>query len=347
MCVCVCVCLCLCVAFPRCGFIRSLFGNDTLTCAAGLGRQVHFNDTGKRGSTPVRSQVAAHHGCSCADCVFSHVAGSRAPVLLFDRSSAVLHGAAFRHCRIAEELVDVSFASAVRWRSVTLTNTTAAGGAAAADGLVGTPYFDYVSYTTGADGAVLPESEDPATAVGGDGSAVISAAGDGEIGDVDYVVEYGIFDDDMPFWEPLRENVAGDGEPAAIAESSGYMRRQRGWAADEANAGLPGARRLAELRELAAAAFLTPRDAWFVQLKQVRPCSARCLSRRRVRQSVHVLMHVTVEPLFEPAFNPEEQPLQQANHVRTSYRKSQCGRGTGQLVVRAPHIPVRGDLRGA
>eukprot|EP00892_Ulva_mutabilis_P005734 jgi/Ulvmu1/3532/UM163_0014.1 len=189
------------------------------------------------------------------DCTFSQITGSRSPVLLFDRCSAALHRSAFRHCRIADALVDISFASAVSWRSVTLTNTTADGGGTPADSLVGTTYFDDVTYAT--DPAGAPDPDDG-------GSAVVMPV---VIGDADYIVEYGMFDDDMPFWE-VPGGDGGAGEEVGDAGGAS-LQRHRGWGSAAADVGLYARwRRLAEVGEVGAVAFLTPSDPWLLELQR-------------------------------------------------------------------------------
>lgn len=216
-----------------------------------------------------------------ADCTFSHVSGNRSPLLLFDRSSALLLRSAFRNCHITRQsLVDVSFASAARWRLVSLANTTVSGAAAAgtaADALAGTPYFDDVTYATDEEtGEAVPEAADPHTAVGGFGGAVVSRAPDDAAGAYDYLVEDAVFDDDFPFagrgadadLEEAEEDLEELDEAAAAAE-----RRGRGWAGFAAGAG--ARRRLEQVEaitaELDAVAFLSPQDPWLVAIREVWP----------------------------------------------------------------------------
>lgn len=231
---------------------------------------------------PLPPAASLIRSTAAADCVFSHIIGSRSPILLFDRSSALLTQSAFRHTHISRQaLVDASFASAARWRHVTLVNTTAAGAAAAADAdaLAGTAYFDDVTYATDDTGAEVPESADPATAVGPAGGAIVTrAAADA---DYDYVIEEALFDDDYPFGAPGGED---DDAPAAdvIAGASSAAGRDRGWAADQAGVG--GSRRLAEVEEVEAVPFLSPQDPWLLALREVSLCCSdlRCpaLNRR-------------------------------------------------------------------
>lgn len=209
-----------------------------------------------------------------ADCTFSHVSGNRSPLLLFDRSSALLHRSAFHDCHITRQsLVDVSFASAARWRFVSLANTTAAGAAgagagAAADALADTSYFDYVTYATDdATGETVPEAADPETAVGGLGGAVVSRAPAAVAGAYDYLVEDAIFDDDFPFGGPDGTTEYEESDWAAGAEGG----RGRGWGGVGSGAG--GGRRLAQVEAVAAevdaVAFLSPQDPWLVAIREV------------------------------------------------------------------------------